>query len=69
MLRLLAEAQVVPIRRDRPLPKGIKPEDCEKQLNSLVNQLSRLSKKHHKPMKMNDLDTFVKWCYEHIDTT
>ena len=35
-------------------------EDC-RALNSLINKISHLSKKYHKPFVKNDLDIFCKW--------
>lgn len=37
----------------------------EKKLNAIINKISHLSKKYHKPMIKNDLDIFVDWCFEH----
>lgn len=36
-----------------------------KKLNRIVNDISRLSKEHHKPLKENDLNRFVEWCDTH----
>ena len=35
-------------------------EDC-KEVNSLINKISHLSKKYHKPFIKNDLDMFYEW--------
>ena len=35
-------------------------EDC-KEVNSLINKISHLSKKYHKPFSKNDLDMFYEW--------
>ena len=37
----------------------------KKDLNSIINKISHLSKKYHKPMKRNDLDVFIEWCSLH----
>lgn len=37
----------------------------EMKLNTIINKISRLSKKYHKPMSQNDLDIFVDWCSKH----
>lgn len=34
----------------------------EIKLNAIINKISHLSKKYHKPMKKNDLDIFIEWC-------
>ena len=39
--------------------------DEEKRLNSIINKISHLSKKYHKPMEKNDLDEFIVWCGKH----
>lgn len=36
----------------------------EIKLNSIINKISHLSKKYHKPMPINELDSFVIWCME-----
>lgn len=37
----------------------------EIKLNTIINKISHLSKKYHKPMSKNDLDIFVDWCSKH----
>jgi len=39
--------------------------DDERELNRVINKISHMSKKYHKPMKMNDLDMFARWCIVH----
>ena len=36
-------------------------KDEEIELNKIINRISKLSKKHHVPLKMNDLDNFRVW--------
>lgn len=37
----------------------------EIKLNTIINKISHLSKKYHKPMKKSNLDIFVDWCSKH----
>ena len=39
-------------------------EDFEKEVNTIINKISHLSKKYHKPYIKSDLDQFAKWCQE-----
>ena len=41
-------------------------EDC-KALNTMINKISHLSKKYHKPFIQNDLDNFCKWVESNKD--
>lgn len=51
--------------RYKPLFLALKtPKSEEKTLNSIINKISHLSKKYHKPMKKNELDEFIKWTDE-----
>ena len=51
--------------RYKPLFLALKtPKSEEKILNSIINKISHLSKKYHKPMKKNELDEFIKWTDE-----
>ena len=36
-------------------------KDEEIELNKIINRISKLSKKHHIPFKVNDLDNFICW--------
>ena len=36
-------------------------KDEEIELNKIINKISKLSKKNHVPLKMNDLDNFIIW--------
>ena len=36
-------------------------KDEEIELNKIINKISKLSKEHHIPFKMSDLDTFASW--------
>lgn len=38
-----------------------------KDINTIINNISRLSKKYHTPMPQNDLNRFIDWCWENID--
>lgn len=40
----------------------------EIELNAIINKISHLSKKYHKPFKTNELDTFINWCIENNNT-
>ena len=33
----------------------------QKELNKIINKISKLSKRYHKPFKSNDLDNFIIW--------
>lgn len=35
------------------------------KINTLINKISHLSKKYHKPLIINDLDRFCKWCLKY----
>ena len=39
----------------------------EEKVNSIINKISHLSKKYHKPFITNELDKFKVWCKENID--
>lgn len=38
-----------------------------KKINNIINTISKLSKKYHTPMKSNNLNRFIDWCWENID--
>lgn len=42
-------------------------KDEEIELNKIINKISKLSKKHHVPFKMNDFDNFILWYKNNSD--
>ena len=39
----------------------------QKELNKIINKISKLSKRYHKPFKINNLDRFVVWYKDNVD--
>lgn len=60
--------------RFKPIFLGLKTKfndnllrDYESELNTVINKLSHLSKKYHKPMELNSLDNLLEWYSKNKD--
>ena len=60
-LKTAIDTSLITLDDEEPLNPEVDFKD-EIALNKIINKISHLSKKYHKPFKANDLDSFIEWC-------
>lgn len=62
VLNLFKNKFNIPVKNEKQV-KNLNEDEIK--LNTIINKVSHLSKKYHKPIKKNDLDVFIEWCCKH----